>query len=81
MLQIQSFLLIKFKHRNGPEWARIRTILQQALSKPQSVRNYISSSDDILKEFLLLIKRTASEAPAKDFLSEISRVSLECKIF
>jgi cytochrome P450 len=65
---------------NGPDWARLRTKFQQALSKPQNVKNYIPASDDILRDFMVMIRRRASNAPAEDFLQELSRVSLECNI-
>ncbi|XP_059475605.1 cytochrome P450 302a1, mitochondrial [Neocloeon triangulifer] len=62
---------------NGPDWARLRTTFQRALSKPQSVQNYVPKSDEVANDFLRLIEKRATAAPAENFLNELSRVTLE----
>ncbi|XP_065341570.1 cytochrome P450 302a1, mitochondrial [Cloeon dipterum] len=62
---------------NGPDWARLRTVFQKSLSRPQNVRMYIPMLDEVLTDFVKLIERTACRSPVDDFLHELSRLSLE----
>nr|CAH7756674.1 unnamed protein product [Callosobruchus chinensis] len=62
---------------NGPEWFRIRSVLQKNLSSPQAVKRFLKGSDEIIQEWIELI----GHAPGRDkndYLSEISRLFLEC---
>lgn len=67
--------------RNGPEWWRLRSEFQKGLSSPNHIRNFLTSSDNITKEFIHHIKPTMSNDPqmVNDFLPELSRLNLECK--
>nr|CAH7756670.1 unnamed protein product [Callosobruchus chinensis] len=61
---------------NGPEWFRIRSVLQKNLSSPQAVKRFLKGSDEIIQEWIELI----GHAPGRDkndYLSEISRLFLE----
>jgi cytochrome P450 len=58
---------------NGPEWSRLRTILQRAISIPRNVRAYIPASDVTIQHFLQLVRARVNKEP-DDFLPELSRV-------
>ncbi|CAH2014568.1 unnamed protein product [Acanthoscelides obtectus] len=61
---------------NGPEWFRIRSVLQKGLSSPQAVKRFLKGSDQIIQEWIEFI----GQPPKKhrnDYLPEISRLFLE----
>ncbi|CAH0558339.1 unnamed protein product [Brassicogethes aeneus] len=60
---------------NGAEWMRIRSVFQKGLSSPQSVENFLNSTDDIVQEWLSNIMNVVNEN--EDFLPELSRLFLE----
>ncbi|KAK7603222.1 hypothetical protein V9T40_003221 [Parthenolecanium corni] len=58
---------------NGPEWGRLRKIIQKDISKLQNVRVYLPNADKTIKRFLYL--RAYYET--SDFLPELNRLFLE----
>jgi len=57
--------------------------VQKGLSSPQNVRNFLPFTDQITKEFIELIVKKRIGVPLdgnNDFLDELSRLNLECKI-
>jgi hypothetical protein len=78
-LQTEDLLHV-FYIRNGPEWWRLRSAFQRDLSRPQSVRLYLSQTDLIIQEFIDHLKIwTKSATEFRDFSDELSRLFLECK--
>ncbi|GJQ70311.1 putative cytochrome p450 [Trypoxylus dichotomus] len=61
---------------NGPEWLRLRSVLQKGLSSPISVQNFLPSTNNIVQDWLLRIKEL-SQQPNVDYLPELSRLFLE----
>ncbi|KAK9686524.1 Cytochrome P450 [Popillia japonica] len=61
---------------NGPEWLRLRSVLQKGLSSPAAVQNFLPSTNDVVQEWLLRIK-DLSQQPNVDYLPELSRLFLE----
>lgn len=66
-------------HRNGHEWWRLRKELQKGLSTPKNIRQFLSDSDGITKEFIAQMQPTTSDNAddIPDFLLELSRLNLE----
>lgn len=74
--QIQLWLIVVF--RNGSEWWRLRSEFQKGLSAPKHIRQFLSNADAITREFVTQIQPKNIET--EDFLPELSRLNLECKI-
>lgn len=64
---------------NGDEWWRLRSELQKGLSSPNHVKQFLSHSDVITKEFIVQIKPAVAGEEVPDVLPELSRLNLECK--
>lgn len=71
----------KKQNRNGGEWWRLRSEFQKGLSSPNHVRQFLSDSDAITKQFVSHVQATCTNNPneIEDFLPELSRLNLECK--
>ncbi|PSN36324.1 Cytochrome P450 302a1 [Blattella germanica] len=65
---------------NGPEWWKLRTEFQRALSRPQNVRSFLPDSDHIIQEFVTNVKTWPLSEEKCDFTAELSRLFLECLI-
>ncbi|CAH1117643.1 unnamed protein product [Phaedon cochleariae] len=61
---------------NGPEWFRIRSVFQRGLSSPQAVKNFLSGTNEVIDEWLVMIEEI-SKRPNTDYLPELSRLFLE----
>lgn len=70
-------------YSNGSEWWRLRSEFQKGLSSPTHIRQFLSDSDSITKEFLANIQQgnnTTKPQVIEDILPELSRLNLECKL-
>ncbi|XP_066999639.2 cytochrome P450 302a1, mitochondrial [Anabrus simplex] len=61
---------------NGPEWWRLRSLFQKALSRPQNVKLYIKDTDTVMQQFVDVVRKKAQTSP-EDFLPLLSHVFLE----
>lgn len=48
-------------YSNGSEWWRLRSSLQKNISKPVYIRQFITSTNDILGEFVEALGKSATE--------------------
>lgn len=69
-----------FFRRNGREWWRLRSEFQKGLSAPNYIRQFLNDSDKITKEFVSQVQPTVDSENVDDFLPELSRLNLECKL-
>ncbi|XP_047985984.1 cytochrome P450 302a1, mitochondrial isoform X2 [Leguminivora glycinivorella] len=61
---------------NGPDWWRLRSAFQKNFTSPQSVKEHVTDTDDIVREFVQWIK-TEKVTPNDDFLTYLNRLNLE----
>lgn len=64
---------------NGSEWWRLRSEFQKGLSAPQHIRQFLTDSDAITKEFIECIDETKPNVTVPNVLPELSKLNLECK--
>lgn len=58
---------------------RLRSALQKGLSSPTAVQNFLPAVNDVVQEWLLRLKELSKETNV-DYLPELSRLFLECKV-
>lgn len=81
-MQYPLFVLIQTyfdDFRNGDEWWRLRSELQKGLSSPTHVKQFLSQTDDITREFISHLNVTNPNETVPDLLPELARLNLERK--
>lgn len=66
-------------YRNGSEWWRLRKAFQKHLSKVQCIKQYVESTDKVVREFM--DHRIKHAGYRKDLGPELSRLFLEREYF
>ncbi|KAJ8732686.1 hypothetical protein PYW07_015285 [Mythimna separata] len=61
---------------NGPEWWRLRSTFQKNFTSPQSVKNHVEKTDNVITEFVQWIK-DSNISHNEDFLPFLNRLNLE----
>ena len=68
--------------RNGEEWYRLRSAVQQMMMRPKEVTVYLPSVEQVVNDFIehiKTIKNTRGEI--HNFRLEAAKWNLECKFF
>ncbi|KAJ2946948.1 hypothetical protein O0L34_g16295 [Tuta absoluta] len=61
---------------NGPEWWRLRSTFQKNFTSPQSVREHVETTDEVVREFVNWLKEM-KVSENDDFLAYLNRLNLE----
>lgn len=65
--------------RSGPEWWRLRKAFQIGLSSPKSVQKYLQPTNEIIEEWIGILKSNDNSKAYEDFLVNLWQIFLECK--
>ena len=67
-------------YRNGEEWYRVRSAVQQMMLRPKEVTTYLPLLLEVTDDFFDKIDRQCDEnGEVKEFSKELGLWSLECK--
>ena len=69
--------------RNGDEWYRLRTNINQMMMRPKAVTMYLPSVNVVADDFIARLKevRSTQTGEVLNFNNEILKWTLECKFF
>lgn len=66
--------------RNGDEWYRLRSAVQQMMMRPKAVTAYLPLVNEVASDFVDGISRIKdSNGDVPNFLNEIAKWNIECK--
>jgi cytochrome P450 len=66
--------------RNGEEWYRLRSAVQQMMMRPKAVTVYLPSVEEVVGDFIQRIKKIrSSDGKIENFKYEAAKWNLECK--
>lgn len=69
-------------NRNGDEWYRLRSAVQQMMMRPKAVATYLPFTNAIANEFLARIDKVKqADDTVENFMNEIYKWTLECEFF
>lgn len=67
--------------RNGEEWYRFRSAVQQMMMRPKAVTVYLPFVEEVVDDFIARIKKIHnSDGTIENFRLEAAKWNLECKL-